>query len=599
MECSNCESKNVKLKFQGLPYYFCNENCAKLFPIGEGILTKTIRTSSVPFTRDMFWTLVGSKRQPIKSIIKDLSDINFVGINEIQEWANAVKQIVSYIMQNNKETRGYISGYYTGISQQTFVDTLFRDAKSSIIRVAMIELSQDTEKYVSFQMDDNVFESFMEDLVLDGNIKMLKLVMSNTTIDISRGPNLLLAFSCEYGNIEFVKLLLADKRKRIDPSKQTWTGNTPIYFASKQGHSDILELLLSRYKFSNNELHRCFISAAYRGHSNVVNVLLKYISIETLIDDGQVLWEIAADGSYGVLKRILQEPFKISADLAKKITKNALQNNHYNIVNLLLDNDNTDKSEMLGPILTFPNYEIFIKYGEIMQNHDFDLEKNRPYFKEVLVNMDTVKVYLRVFKSFGRKQTIQSLFTNMTFTFYENLLILLNISTTNIYEIKSLIKDFFIGLHKSDDKYEVEKSILLEIYKTNPYFFQELIEIYNNELKDYNINEYLLIFIHDEPRPLFVIKSIIQIKSFDIISDEWLELLIQYIKFNDFEVVQYLLETSKIQELLTVDNLNRLIDESINSALKDLLTNLLRAKQMERQSEGQPKSKITKLKYLI
>jgi len=112
-----------------------------------------------------------------------------------------------------------------------------------------------------------------------GNIKEVIQLLHEQDLDPNCGDpenygRTPLYLACKNGHIEIVKLLLSDTR--VDINKANGYGQTPLFLACQEGHIDIVELLLKDDRVdinkSTNRGSTPFFIACRKGHTKIVNI---------------------------------------------------------------------------------------------------------------------------------------------------------------------------------------------------------------------------------------------------------------------------------------------------------------------------------------
>ena len=92
-----------------------------------------------------------------------------------------------------------------------------------------------------------------------------------------------LAWAARNGHEEVVKLLLG--RDDIDPNKPDEEGQTPLMLAALNGHEEVVRLLLGRDDIDPNQRDNygqtSLFLAAYKGREEVVEILLGWGDIDS------------------------------------------------------------------------------------------------------------------------------------------------------------------------------------------------------------------------------------------------------------------------------------------------------------------------------
>lgn len=112
------------------------------------------------------------------------------------------------------------------------------------------------------------------------------------------------------GDLERVQRFLLDKK--VDPDVLDKSGLSPLHYACRNGHENIVKVLL-QHGANPNMLTRCgqatpLHRAAYAGHLSIVNCLLKNGAVPSLCDDDgkSPLHKAAERGQLSICQRLLE-----------------------------------------------------------------------------------------------------------------------------------------------------------------------------------------------------------------------------------------------------------------------------------------------------
>jgi len=142
----------------------------------------------------------------------------------------------------------------------------------------------------------------------------------------------------EVGNTNIVKELLSI----IDPSIRN---NFAIRFAAKNGHKDVVELLLKDSRVDpgarDNEAIRY---AAYYGHKKTVELLLEDSRVDPSAVNSQAIIFAAKNGHKDVVELLLRDPRVDPSAKDNWVIRLAAKNGHKDVVELLLKDDRVKNS---------------------------------------------------------------------------------------------------------------------------------------------------------------------------------------------------------------------------------------------------------------
>ena len=121
-----------------------------------------------------------------------------------------------------------------------------------------------------------------------------------------------LQFACEYGQLDFVKLLVNDYG--VDISKYD---NAPLIEASEAGHIDIIKYILSHPAFDPESFSAALSETWYFNHSEIVCLLLSDPRFDPSYNNNQAIIRIFFKFYYRILESILQ--IKLIKQLLKQL----------------------------------------------------------------------------------------------------------------------------------------------------------------------------------------------------------------------------------------------------------------------------------------
>ena len=104
-----------------------------------------------------------------------------------------------------------------------------------------------------------------------GHSKTVKILLADPRVDPTADNNYAFISAAYEGHFDVVKLLLADPR--VDP---TDNDNEAIKDASLCGHIEVVRLLLADPRIDRFAINSAIRSAEEEGHTNVINLLLRY-----------------------------------------------------------------------------------------------------------------------------------------------------------------------------------------------------------------------------------------------------------------------------------------------------------------------------------
>lgn len=136
-------------------------------------------------------------------------------------------------------------------------------------------------------------------------LEITKVLLKHPEIDLN-SKNFSFCYVCDYGLAEFVKLLAADPRTKLDIYS-----NLPIRLASKNGHHEVVRELL-KYPQRVNPADAIVWAAEY-GHEEVVKVLLQDERVDPSTNDNCPLEDAIKNEHLGVVKTLLNDKRVVSS----------------------------------------------------------------------------------------------------------------------------------------------------------------------------------------------------------------------------------------------------------------------------------------------
>lgn len=162
-----------------------------------------------------------------------------------------------------------------------------------------------------------------------------------------------LSLAAERGEAERVESLL--KAPDADLNAVNDGGNTPLTHAARNGHIEIVKMMLQdENRIDSEHYYHAFFAAAKGGHSDVLDLLLETFGLDVNATDGSgstALHLAANNGCAGVVKSLLATN---DLDINKRDKSDltalgrALANNHENVVELLLPREDLAWGANLG-----------------------------------------------------------------------------------------------------------------------------------------------------------------------------------------------------------------------------------------------------------
>jgi ankyrin repeat protein len=166
-----------------------------------------------------------------------------------------------------------------------------------------IEANSDEKTRVALLTFDLEFvKNYIEEVKLDVNCALsraawigftdaVKLLLSDSRVDLSEWRNGALSNAARNGHTEVVKLLLSDSR--VDPS--SWV-NGALRLSAWSGHTEVVKILLSDSRVNPSARNNSFlVDAARKGHTEVVKLLLSDSRLDVSGEMIQVMMRISVE----------------------------------------------------------------------------------------------------------------------------------------------------------------------------------------------------------------------------------------------------------------------------------------------------------------
>ena len=214
--------------------------------------------------------------------------------------------------------------------------------------------------------------SAIHEAVENGHLETVRLLMTDDRVDPSIRGNWLINSArrnghstivsllltdyrvkfldaCNSGDIEVVKLLLADER--VDPSSNK---NKSIEKASQNGHADVVRLLLADNRVNPaDQDNEAIKNASENGHADVVRLLLADNRVNPADQDNEAIKRASEYGYADVVKLLLDDGRANPAASGNYPIRIAAQKGYVEVVRLLLQDKRVDalKAKSKKPII--------------------------------------------------------------------------------------------------------------------------------------------------------------------------------------------------------------------------------------------------------
>jgi len=263
------------------------------------------------------------------------------------------------------------------------LEQIFRDQRHFLIRRFLNDLLIKNNKYpMANKTSDRDFQKEIRNCCQENLLALLKYFIQQRGASLNTQNNEFLITACECGHKDIVVCLLENG---IDINQQNKRGSSPLMWASKQGHNEIVRILLNnehinvnhKEKFDETALiwaskagkheivsilleqkhidvnhqdaykYSALEWASEKGHKEVVQLLLKNKNIDVTIEDDDfgwgALWWASYNGHKEVVK-ILLENKDINVNQQDKDGMTALMissiRGHKETVKILSQNEN-------------------------------------------------------------------------------------------------------------------------------------------------------------------------------------------------------------------------------------------------------------------
>jgi len=190
-----------------------------------------------------------------------------------------------------------------------------------------------------------------------GIVEVVASLTEMKCYDINEGDSLgftPLAWASRNGHEEVVKILVG--REEVSPDKPDWRGQTPLSHAAGRGHVGVVEILLRREEVipdATNWSGRTPLSyAAGDGHGGVAKLLLEQekVNPDLAARLGRTPLSYAAEGGYQRMVRLLLAREEVNPDLTDSSGRTPLsyaaRGGHSGVVKLLLEREEANLNLM-------------------------------------------------------------------------------------------------------------------------------------------------------------------------------------------------------------------------------------------------------------
>jgi len=169
------------------------------------------------------------------------------------------------------------------------------------------------------------------------NVDMVRFLLEDGRADPSAMQNKSIMLACWYGNVDVLRLLLDDGR--ADPC--TNKGHA-LVTACKNGHIEIVRVLLEDPRVRADKylyLDKPIRFAIYNHQTDAVLLLLKY-GADPSADRNITLRTASRSGNTALVRMLLEQRIDSTDGFSEAVTE-ACNNNHPDVVLLLLEDDRT------------------------------------------------------------------------------------------------------------------------------------------------------------------------------------------------------------------------------------------------------------------
>jgi len=171
-----------------------------------------------------------------------------------------------------------------------------------------------------------------------GNADVVHLLLHDQTIDPSADDNRAIRVASYFGQIEVVKVLLADPRLLPDKPDPSANYNDALRGASENGYTDVVKLLLADARVNPSVGDNCAICvASENGHTDVVNVLLADSRVDPSVYSNWAIRIASKNGRTDVVKVLLADARVDPSANHNEALLEASRKGRLNVVNLLLE----------------------------------------------------------------------------------------------------------------------------------------------------------------------------------------------------------------------------------------------------------------------
>ena len=235
-------------------------------------------------TLDIFKLLYQSKR--IKNHLKDgilLDQCSKGNLEMVQLFFKTVHKVNNDVMQRALNV-AYREGHIDVIQFLFKRKDLSSKAKDNLIMQVLADGATDVFELIVDDVNykDNEGTSLLMLACRARNNDTIRMLLQKEGIDINGSYNELqrnvLMYACVIGDIQLIKLIL--QFPDFEVNAQDFDGKTSLMFASKEGHKEVVKLLLEKkpeidVNIEDKSGDTAFIFACMKGHTDVVKLLLE------------------------------------------------------------------------------------------------------------------------------------------------------------------------------------------------------------------------------------------------------------------------------------------------------------------------------------
>jgi ankyrin repeat protein len=173
------------------------------------------------------------------------------------------------------------------------------------------------------------YYDLMRGLAKTGTEEAIRLVFSDTRVDVTAENNMGIYAACQYGNTKMVKILLSYPEVNL-------VVEDPLEQAVENGYLDIVQLMLADNRLKNANVTRYFILAVQEEQTDVALFLLSLDRVDPSTQNNLSIRRAAANGDAKLVSVLLSDTRVDPTSHDEQALRRAVEMGYSDVVYLLL-----------------------------------------------------------------------------------------------------------------------------------------------------------------------------------------------------------------------------------------------------------------------